>query len=309
VYYNNFIGSGSKFFFFAINLLVYAYIFIHIDSLDNYTYTHEIVYVVSIYYLLYWFLSIFFFLIKKVYFNRFNSMYQRFWKQTLMLFWLIEIFLFSIYIFLTLNNPEESFYMLDHMQLSKQWFITIDTLLIKSCWQVLVGSLIFISLVNQKYSSPSLVYYMYICLWIFFLQEFYQFIYLNNLFYNPTQTQDVEDNLWNLETFALKYRSALLYLYILILLKFWHIVFIFFFAMFFLLTFINFNKVSYNWTASLFQNYLFLFVFNCIFLIFNLKFYFKSYAAAYYYWWYTNINAYYTYDNFFTYYHYMFLYL
>ena len=59
------------------------------------------------FFLSYWLLSTFVFLFKKSQYSIFTRIIQRFWKRSLYLFWLLEIVLFSIYLFLTLIAPQE----------------------------------------------------------------------------------------------------------------------------------------------------------------------------------------------------------
>jgi hypothetical protein len=67
----------------------------------------------------YWLISGFVFFIKKYQFGKYTSVVQRFWRRTYILFWLIEITTFSVFLFLTINASQESFYMFDQISIFK----------------------------------------------------------------------------------------------------------------------------------------------------------------------------------------------
>lgn len=75
---------------------------------------NNIVYLTIIGFTLFWVVSIFVFLYKRGQYSIFVSSLQRFWKRTLYLFWLIELYLFGTYLFLVLISPNETYYLLDH---------------------------------------------------------------------------------------------------------------------------------------------------------------------------------------------------
>ena len=120
----NFIIS---FFFFHIILIWQTW-----NTLNQSMNVQFIVYSSSVYYLLYWFNSVFIFITKKSFLGKFSSLIQRFWKRTLMLFWSIEMFLFLVYLWLICNNPEESTYMLDNAKSFKQLLVSLSDVLKKT---------------------------------------------------------------------------------------------------------------------------------------------------------------------------------
>lgn len=77
-------------------------------------FSKHVIFMLIIFFIFYWIYSIFLFLYKKTQYSIYVSTIQRFWKRSLYLFWLIELFLFFIYLFLMLNSPNETYYLLDH---------------------------------------------------------------------------------------------------------------------------------------------------------------------------------------------------
>ena len=143
-----------------------------------------IVYSSSVYYLLYWFNSVFIFITKKSFLGKFSSLIQRFWKRTLMLFWSIEMFLFLVYLWLICNNPEESTYMLDNAKSFKQLLVSLSDVLKKTYSYMYILLVLFYFLLIKKFSKK--FYYLFIFLWVhnIFLLETYQLIYFQSYFNN-----------------------------------------------------------------------------------------------------------------------------
>jgi len=137
------------------------------NQINWYLSLQSIISIISCLYLSYWFITIFLYLIKKVYLGKFTSMIQRFWKRSFMLFWLIEIFLFSIYLFLICNNPEETLYMLDFNKLNKTFFISCIDFFYKLFIMLYCLIILYVSLILIKFSEK-INFFDIICNFILF---------------------------------------------------------------------------------------------------------------------------------------------
>jgi len=171
------------FYTFFINLVIIfitAFLAFFYWSFWNFTLTvGNLFMIISFFYCMYWFISIFFFLIKKSYLGKFSSVLQRFWKRSFMLFWSIEIFLFLIYLFLICNNPEETFYMLDFNKLNKILLINLNELIYKTLYLFYINIVFYFYILFLKVSKKKtillLVYLIsYIIIyWVYSISLFY----------------------------------------------------------------------------------------------------------------------------------------
>lgn len=245
---------------------------------------------ISIFYLFYWFISIFLFLIKKVYLNKYTTVIQRFWKRSFMLFWLIEIFLFGIYLFLICNAPEESYYMLDQSKINKNLLINMNDFFYKMLFLLYINLMVYCLLLLTKTSNKKLFLLIFYWCHILIYFEAFQLIYYNNYFYNYIYIYDNEEMVWQFESDYLKSRTYYYYLYIFILLKYWHIFFIYFYLIIYLNYLFIFNYNSYNWLSVFYQNFFFIYIFNIIYLYLFLKKFVRYYSSYEYYWFFLNIN-------------------
>jgi len=250
---------------------------------------HNILFFVALASLIYWFISIFIFLVKKNYLSKYTSLIQRFWKRSLYLFWLIEVFLFFIYVFLIMNTPEENFYMLDSNRLNRSYLSELKDFFVKLIILFYFTIYLVFLLFFIKFSNKIKFIYLFIVLWFYLYSEFNQMYYLCNFFYNYTFIFDSDDKLWQFEWDVLKSRTQNYYVYILVLLKFWHTLYIYIYVIIFIWFSLN-NVVSYNWLSALIQNFFFLYLFNLIFLYVWVKFFIKYNSMVEYYWFFININ-------------------
>lgn len=228
-------------------------------------------------YTIYWFISIFLFISKKNLYGKFTSTIQRFWKRSFFLFWSIEIFLFCIYLFLICNNPEETFYVLDFNKLNKTYLVNFYDFLYKSLFFVYISSVLYPFLLVCKVSKKKKFFFLFF--WFHFLiyVEISQIIFINNYFFSYTYVYDSEDKIWSQENEALKSRTFFYYIFIIVLLKYWHIFFIYYYLIlsYWYLSFTNF--ISFNWVSSLYQNFFYMYIFNFIYLYLFFKKFSKYY--------------------------------
>lgn len=271
----------------------------------------------------YWLLSGFVFFIKKYQFSKFTSAIQRFWRRSYILFWLIEFSLFSVFFYLTLNANNEPWYMYDQLQVFKTGLFSWRSFLIKIfpiTMLMVFGYLFLLTMKWNIFSKHSLwlllitVLLLYI-VWV----EFYQFFHVVNFYGNFNWVFDIDEKVWSLELEPRKSRTVNHYVMLMVMLKFWHIVFIFIIWVFFILRSIEIGRIRYPLLSANLQNFLILYLFSWVMMFPWLKFIFRKYLDMPYYWFYVNnrrlgyrvffgdISAYYYgFSNFFSNFYYNF---
>lgn len=245
--------------------------------------------------LLYWLLSGFVFFIKKYQFSKFTSVIQRFWKRTYILFWLIEGGIFLCFFYLTMNSSSEPFYMYDQMKVYKQHLFSWRWFMLKLIPSVFIIMLTYyLQLVlkwNIFYKQNSIILTITIILLYIVWLEFYQFFHIINFYGNLNWVYDSEEFLWNLEIEFRRTRLFNNYIAICLLAKFWHLIFIFVFWIFFVLRINETNRVRYPLLAANYQNFIFLYVMTWLYMSPWLKFVFRKQLDVSYYWFFTNAKT------------------
>jgi len=240
----------------------------------------------------YWLLSGFVFFIKKYQFGKYTTSIQRFWRRSYVLFWLIEFSLFSIYLYLTLNANQESFYMFDQIQFFKNHLYSWRLFLYKLFPLTFLLILSYLFLLSLKWNilSKHSVWLLLITIvlvytiWI----EFYQFFHVINYYSGFNWIYDLDDKIWSLELDVRKTRTVNHYVFLLLILKFWHIVFIIGFWIFFLLRSLELGRIRYPLISANIQNFVILYMFAWVSMYPWLKFIFRRYLDMPYYWFFIN---------------------
>lgn len=240
----------------------------------------------------YWLLSGFVFFIKKYQFSKFTSAIQRFWRRSYILFWLIEFSLFSVFFYLTLNANNESWYMYDQLQVFKTGFFSWRSFLPRI--YPLIGLMVvgYILLISLKWNlfSKHLMWLGLLTLILLYVVwcEFYQFFHVVNFYGNFNWMFDGDEKIWSLELENRKTRTINHYIMLMIMLKFWHIVFIFIIWVFFLLRCFEVGRVRYPLFSANIQNFLILYLFAWVTMFPWIKFILRKYLDMPYYWFYIN---------------------
>lgn len=233
-------------------------------------------------YTVYWLLSVFIFLIKKSLYGKFSSIIQRFWKRSLMLFWSIEIFLFCVYLFLICNSPEETFNVLDFSKFNKSYIAYLSETLYKNLYLIYINTGLYIYLLNIKFSKKKFFILFFVWFHVLFYTELTQIMYYNNYLWNYCYVYDCEEKVWSQQYDYLKSRVYYYYIFVFILLKFWHIFFIYYYMIITYWSMSTFSNNSYNWISSLYQNFFYIYLFNFIFLYVYFKKVVKYYGSIEY---------------------------
>lgn len=243
----------------------------------------------------YWLMSGFVFFIKKYQYSKFTSVIQRFWKRTYILFWLIESCIFMVFFYLTLNASEEPTYMYDQMKIYKfhlfswRWFLIklIPVILI-----ILVTYYLQLSLKWNIFNKQSVIYLLITCLLIYIVWlEFYQFFHIISFYGNLNWVYDADELLWNLEIESRRTRLSNNYIAVCLMAKFWHLVFIFVFWVFFLLRINEIQRIRYPLLSANYQNFLILYMMSWLYMTPWLKFIFRKQLDISYYWFFSNSRS------------------
>jgi len=241
---------------------------------------------------LYWLMSGFVFFIKKYQYSKFTSVIQRFWKRTYILFWLIESGVFLVFFYITLNAPEEPVYMYDQIKLFKTHLFSWRLFLIKLVPVITLIILSYYLILSIKWTTfskqvPILVAITLTLIYVFWL-EFYQFFHIINFYENLVWSFDADEFLWNLDAEFKRTRIVNNVVTICLLAKFWHLVFIFVFWIFFMLRINEIGRVRYALLAANSQNFIILYMMSWLYMYPWLKFAFRRHLETQYYWFFYN---------------------
>jgi hypothetical protein len=118
--------------------------------------------------------------------------------------------------------------------------------------------------------------------------EFYQFFHVINYYSGFNWIYDLDDKIWSLELDVRKTRTVNHYVFLLLILKFWHIVFIIGFWIFFLLRSLELGRIRYPLISANIQNFVILYMFAWVSMYPWLKFIFRRYLDMPYYWFFIN---------------------
>lgn len=240
----------------------------------------------------YWLLSGFVFFVKKYQFGKYTSAIQRFWRRSYILFWMLEFFLFLVFLYLTLNANQESYYMFDQIQIFKTHLFSWRSFLIKlfPLTLLLIFGYLFLLTIKWNILSKHTLWLIIISTILTYTvwTEFYQFFHFINFYGNFNWIYDIDEKIWSLELEPRKTRTVNHYVMLLLILKFWHIVFIFGFWVFFVLRSLEIGRIRYPMLSANLQNFIFLYLFAWVHMYPWLKFIFRRYLEMPYFWFYVN---------------------
>lgn len=240
----------------------------------------------------YWLISGFVFFFKKYQFGKFTTSIQRFWRRSYILFWLLEGATFGVFLFLTINSSQESFYMFDQINIFKTHLYSWKFFFIKLFPIVILILLTYFLMVSLKWNlfSKHSIWLLFLTLFLTYTVwlEFYQFYHVVNFYGNLNWIYDVDDHSWSLEQDPRRTRIVNHYINLLFILKFWHIVFIYGFWIFFVLRCWETKRIRYPLLAANYQNFIILYIFAWVFMYPWFKFFFRRFLDSPYYWFYIN---------------------
>lgn len=288
----SFIWSALRYWIIGIVLALVAFYFLMYIRLLPFT--KLILEILLIAMFLYWLMSGFVFFIKKYQYSKFTSVVQRFWKRSYVLFWMLETFVFLIFFYLTLNASEEPVYMYDQIKLYKTHLFSWRWFLIKLLPSIFLILLGYYLLLNMRwglfFKQSTLVFLLTLMLIYIVWLEFYQFFHIVNWYANFTWIYDYDEFLWSLEIEGRRTRVANNYAALCLMAKFWHLIFIFVFWVFFILRINEIERIRYPLLAANLQNFLILYMMSWLYMYPWLKFLGRKYLDISYYWFFSNFR-------------------
>lgn len=240
----------------------------------------------------YWLISGFVFFIKKYQYSKFTSVIQRFWKRTYILFWIIESGTFATFFYFSLNAGEEPTYMYDQIKVFKTHLFSWRLFLLKlipTISLIILGYYLLLSLKWTTFSKQSsMIVILTLTLVYIFWLEFYQFFYIVNYYGNLVWNYDSSEFLWSLDIEFKRTRLVNNLTSICLIAKFWHLVFIFLFWIFFILRINEIGRIRYPLLAANLQNFIILYIMSWLYMFPWVKFAIKRHMESPYYWFFYN---------------------
>lgn len=241
----------------------------------------------------YWLVSMFMFMYNTSRLSKYTTVISGFWRRSFALFWIIEGFLFLIYVYLLLNCSVEVEWLADQKQLfsNNDFFSvfffndTVTNIIFLALLYVLTKN--FIS--SKKILAITILTFLFLLSVKIFWNEFLQFFLYSQYFNHYSLTFDKSVNLWVYDTSLVPFKVVYQYLFLMVFLKFWHTIMIF--MVFFINIRLFYNNSTYS-NSSFFKvslyNFLIFILFGFFIMIFVLKFYLNYSYSYIYYWFYFN---------------------
>jgi hypothetical protein len=241
---------------------------------------------------IYWLISGFVFFFKKYQFSKYTSVIQRFWKRSYILFWLIESGVFLVFFYLTLNASEEPVYMYDQIKLYKthlfSWRIFLNKLVL-TVVLIVIGYFFLLKIKWSIFTKQTFFLFIFTFILVYILWlEFYQFFHIVSGYGYLTWVFNHEDLQWSIEQEFKKQRLSNNYIALCLIAKFWHLVFIFVFWIFFILRINESRRVRYPLYSANYQNFIILYLMNWLYMYPWFKFLFRGFFDNSYYWFFIN---------------------
>lgn len=236
----------------------------------------------------YWLMSGFVFFIKKYQYSKYTSVIQRFWKRSFILFWVIEGYLFAIFFYVTLIAPEEPVFMYDQMKLYKTHLFSWRVFILKIIPVISMIILTYYLQLSVKWSlfnKQSIVVLTITLLMVYTVWvEFYQFFHIVNFYGNLNWVFDYDEFLWNLELEFRRTRMSNNYTSLCLIAKFWHLIYIFIFWVFFVLRVNEIGRIRYPLLAANYQNLVILYILSWLYMYPWFKFVYRNFLEVPFYW-------------------------
>jgi len=218
----------------------------------------------------YLFISGFIFFFKKYQYRLYTSAIQRFWRRTLMVFWIIEGFLFSIFVYLIFNSSQEPIHMYDNLQIYKTHLYSWRFFLPKILTSTFIIVLTYMLLLSLKWNTFTKTNNFILLITILLLYiswlEFYQLFHLMNSYGVSNWVYDFSEHLWNLELEFKRTRIVNHYVTIGLIAKFWHVIFAVVFWIFFIFRGIESSRYRYPLLVSNLQNFLIIYILSWLYM-------------------------------------------
>ena len=248
----------------------------------------------SVGFFVYLLLSGFVFFFKKYKYSKYTTAMHRYWRRTFSIFWLLEGFLFIVFLYLVFFSNNEPYFMYDNIQALKTLLYPWRLFMQESVALILIIATLRYFLVRLKDMTPIKLYFMILSVTVAVIymswSEFYQFFYTLNHYNSLDWSYDEESFTWTMETETKKTRVLLHFITICIIAKFWHFVFILGFWIFSVLRWSQLNTVHYPLLSANLQNFIILYLLNWIVMYPWIKYTFRRHLFKNYTWLYTNFR-------------------
>lgn len=245
--------------------------------------------------LYFWLMSGFNFFVKRYQYGKFTSQIQRFWKRTNTCFWLIEGFLLLLFFYYFLNSSQEPLYMYDYSAINQEFLVSLQVVFINIVLLSVVIYFMYFTLlrINSNSWTQLNIYLLVISVFVFFsfFLETYQFYYIISSFNERLWVFNEEENLWVIDIENPILRTKHQYLFVCLIAKYWHFLFIFLSWVFFLIKSFERRKVTYVLFGANLQNMVLLYVLNFACYIQWFKWLYRRFFDLPYTWFFTNIDS------------------
>lgn len=240
----------------------------------------------------YWLFSGFVFFIKKYQYRYFTSSLQRFWKRCYAIFWMLEFYTFSVFLYFTLMANQEPFLMYDNAQIFKTHLFSWRYFMLKMFPLTMLIMLTYFVIISTKWTSISKidVFLMTITLLLVYIAwlEFYQFFHVISYYGNFVWKLSEDANYWFLENELKRTRINNHFLTICLIAKFWHLVFALVFWMFFVVRGLEMGRVRYPLLVANYQNFIFVYILSWLYMYPWVKYVVLKLFNTPYYWFFVN---------------------
>ena len=240
----------------------------------------------------YLFVSGFVFFIKKYQYRLYTSAIQRFWRRSLIIFWIIEASLFSVFIYLIFNASQEPVHVYDNIQIYKTHFYSWRYFFVKIMLSTILIVLTYMLLLSLKWNTftktNNIVFFITIILLYISWLEFYQLFHLMNCYGTANWVYDFTEHLWNLELEFKRTRIVNHYVTIGLVAKFWHVVFAVVFWVFFILRGLESSRYRYPLLVANLQNFLIIYIMSWLYMYPWFKYTARKVMDVPYFWFFVN---------------------
>ena len=249
---------------------------------------------VSLGFFVYLLISGFVFFLKKYRYSKYTTAMHRYWRRTLSIFWILEGFLFCVFLYLAIFSSQEPFFGYDNPQFMKDFTYPWRLFTQESSMLIFIIIIVRYALIRLKEISVFKLYTVVLITTILFLSmawgEFYQFYYVLNHYNALDWVFDEDTNTWSMDFETKKTRILLHFITICIIAKFWHFIFILGFWIFSVSRWLQAGKIHYSLFSSNLQNFVILYLLNWIVMYPWFKYAFRRHLYKNYTWMYTNFR-------------------
>lgn len=250
--------------------------------------------VVSLGFFTYLLISGFVFFLKKYKYGKYTTAMHRYWRRTFAIFWLLEGYLFLVFLYLAVFSSQEPFFGYDNIQFFKDFTYPWRLFLQETATLIAIILVLRYCLGRLKDMSSTKIYMVITLVTGMLLtmtwSEFYQFYYVLNHYNSLDWTYDEDSFTWSIELETKKTRILLHFITLCIIAKFWHFAFILAFWIFSVSRWLQLDTVHYSLFSANIQNFIILYVLNWIVMYPWIKYAFRRHLYKNYTWMYSNFR-------------------